>query len=70
MSTREMAIDLIKAMDDEQLSALINFIKSFARMDIPNEETMAVIHDIENGVGLSRSFSSIDELMEDIHADD
>ena len=31
-----------------------------------NEETIRAIEDVEHGVGVSREFSSIDELMEDL----
>ena len=38
--------------------------------DIPNEETRRAIEDEKRGVGLSRGFSSVQELMEDLNADD
>lgn len=38
--------------------------------DIPNEETRKAIEDAEKGIGLSRSFSSVAELMEDLNAED
>lgn len=37
---------------------------------IPNAETLKAIKDARNGVGLSRGFSSVAELMEDLNADD
>lgn len=37
---------------------------------IPNAETLRTIEDARNGIGLSRSFSSVSELMEDLNADD
>lgn len=37
---------------------------------IPNTETLKAIQDAKNGVGLSRGFSSVAELMEDLDADD
>ena len=36
----------------------------------PNAETRKAIEDAENGIGLSRAFSSVKELMEDLNADD
>jgi DNA-damage-inducible protein J len=39
-------------------------------VDIPNEETRKAIEDTRNGVGLSRKFSSVKELMDDLNADD
>lgn len=37
---------------------------------IPNAETIAAIENARKGIGLSRSFSTVDELMEDLDADD
>lgn len=38
--------------------------------EIPNAETRKAIEDTRNGIGLSRPFSSVSELMEDLNADD
>ena len=38
--------------------------------EIPNAATRKAIEDAKNGIGLSRAFSSVDELMEDLDADD
>ena len=38
--------------------------------DIPNKETRQAIEDARNGIGLSKGFSSVKELMEDLNADD
>lgn len=35
-----------------------------------NAETIQAIEDTRNGIGLSRGFSSVSELMEDLNADD
>ena len=40
------------------------------RTENPNEETRRAIENVRNGVGLSRGFSSVAELMEDLNADD
>ncbi len=37
---------------------------------IPNTETIRAIKEARNGIGLSRGFSSVSELMEDLNADD
>ena len=37
---------------------------------LPNAETLRAIEDARNGVGLSRGFTSIKDLMEDLNADD
>lgn len=36
----------------------------------PNTETLKAIENARNGIGLSRGFSSVAELMEDLDADD
>ena len=37
---------------------------------LPNPETLQAIESARNGIGLSRGFSSVAELMEDLNADD
>ena len=39
-------------------------------MDVPNRETIRAMKDVENGVGLSKGFDSVEELMADLDADD
>lgn len=39
-------------------------------MDIPNVDTIRAIEEVRNGVNVSRVFSSVEELMEDLNADD
>ncbi len=39
-------------------------------MDVPNAETIRAIEDVRNGRNLSRGYSSVEELMEDLNADD
>lgn len=36
----------------------------------PNDETLQAIRDARNGIGLSRAFNSVEELLEDLYADD
>lgn len=38
--------------------------------DIPNEETRRALDNAMNDIGLSREFHSVEELMEDLNADD
>lgn len=40
------------------------------KTDIPNAETLKAIENVRKGIGLSKSFSSIKDLMEDLNADD
>ncbi|MCI5752352.1 MAG: type II toxin-antitoxin system antitoxin, RelB/DinJ family [Oscillospiraceae bacterium] len=72
MSTKELAYTLIDSMTEAQLQALVNFIKSFSLGldETPNAETIAVINDVNNGKNLIGPFSSVEELMEDLNADD
>lgn len=37
-------------------------------LEIPNAETLAAIDDVNHGRNLSKTFSSIEELMEDLNA--
>lgn len=37
---------------------------------LPNAETLRAIQEARNGIGLSRGFSSVQDLMEDLNADD
>jgi DNA-damage-inducible protein J len=39
-------------------------------MDVPNADTIRAIDDVRHGRNLSRSFSSVEELMEDLNAED
>lgn len=36
--------------------------------DIPNAETVKAIEETEKGAGLSKSYSSVDEMMADLNA--
>lgn len=40
------------------------------RRDLPNAETRRAIDEARQGIGLSRSFSSVAELMEELNAED
>ena len=37
---------------------------------IPNDETKKAIENVRDGIGLSKGFTSVKELMEDLYADD
>lgn len=37
---------------------------------LPNADTLHAIEEARNGIGLSRGFSSVQDLMEDLNADD
>lgn len=38
--------------------------------DVPNAETIKAIEDVRHGRNLSRTLSSVEELMEDLNAED
>ena len=38
--------------------------------EVPNAETKKAIEDARKGIGMSNDFSSVEELMEDLNADD
>ena len=40
------------------------------RAETPNEQTLRAMENVEKGMNLSRGFSSVAELMEDLNADD
>ena len=40
------------------------------RLNIPNEETIAAINDVNLNRNMSKPFHSVKELMEDLNADD
>ncbi|MCD8158680.1 MAG: hypothetical protein LUD77_07260 [Clostridiales bacterium] len=37
---------------------------------VPNEETVKAIENVSKGIGLSRGFDSVYELMRDLESDD
>ncbi len=40
------------------------------RLETPNDETIQAIDDVNNNRNMSKAFSSVHELMEDLDADD
>lgn len=38
--------------------------------NVPNEETRKAIDNVNKGIGLSKEFHTVSELMEDLYADD
>lgn len=39
-------------------------------MEVPDEDTIRAIDDVRHGRNLSQAFSSVEELMEDLNAED
>ena len=48
----------------------VNGIPFEIKADVPNAETLAAIEDVENGRNLHGPFHSVEELMEDLNAED
>ena len=76
---REAATETFEALGLDLPTAIRIFLKKSVsvqglpfdvRAEIPNEETRRAIENAERGIGLSREFSSVAELMEDLNADD
>ena len=76
---KEQAQDLFESLGMNLTTAVNIFLRQSVREQaipfrigepVPNAETLQAIRDARNGVGLSRSFTSVKELMEDLDADD
>lgn len=71
MSTRELAYSIVDRLTDEQLEGFVLMFKNtLSDEDVPNAETRAVLDDVMNGRNMSRTFTSVKELMEDLNAED
>ncbi|MBS6315216.1 MULTISPECIES: hypothetical protein [Porcipelethomonas] len=71
MSTREYVNHILDGLSEEQLQGLAMLLNGFSNSsDIPNNETLTVMNDVNNNKNLSREFHSVAELMEDLNADD
>ena len=71
MSTREYVNHILDGLSEEQLQGLAMLLNGFSNSsDIPNNETLTVMNDVNNNKNLSREFPSVAELMEDLNADD
>ena len=71
MSTREYVNHILDGLSEEQLQGLAMLLNGFSNSsDIPNNETLTVMNDVNNNKNLSREFQSVAELMEDLNADD
>lgn len=76
---KEQAQDLFESLGMNLTTAVNIFLRQSVREQAipfrigepaPNAETLQAIRDARNGVGLSRGFTSVKELMEDLDADD
>ena len=76
---KEQAQDLFESLGMNLTTAVNIFLRQSVREQaipfrigepMPNAETLQAIRDARNGIGLSRGFTSVKELMEDLDADD
>jgi len=76
---KKQAEDLFSDLGFNLTTAFIVFVKQAIReqrmpfvmsRNIPNEETRKAIEGVRNGYGISKSFSSISDLMDDLNAED
>lgn len=72
MSNREQIISLLDVVPEYKLGYILAYVQGIAAegAEVPNAETAKAIEDARNGIGMSRRFSSVAELMEDLNADD
>ena len=75
---KEQARDLFESLGMNLTTAVNIFLRQSVREQaipfrigepVPNAETLQAIRDARRGVGLSRGFTSVKELMEDLDAD-
>ena len=75
--TKEKAQSLFSKFGLDMTTAINMFLKQSIRsesipfdltLNIPNRETVKAINDVKNNRNMSKAFSSIEELMEDLDA--
>lgn len=69
MSTKELAYSIIDELTEEELNALIVILKSMHK-EIPNDETLKAMREAEQGINIVGPFDSVEELWENLNADD
>lgn len=76
---KEQAQELFESLGMNLTTAVNIFLRQSVREQaipfrigepVPNAETLQAIRDARRGIGLSRGFTSVKELMEDLDADD
>ena len=74
-NVKKEAETLFKKMGLNMSTAMNLFLKKCIleqgmpfELKVPNGETRKVLDEVEKGVGLNKTFDSIDELMEDLNA--
>ena len=54
----------------ENKSLVDDFIQLLSNRQLENDETLKVIEDARKGIGLSKAYTNIDDLMLDLNAED
>ena len=54
----------------EYKSLVDDFINMLTIRQRDNDETLKVIRDARNGIGLSKAYNNVDDLMRDLDAED
>ena len=69
MSTRDMALNIVNRMSEEQLTGFVNLFRAIVS-DIPNEETEAAMEETEELLNDpdAKTFSSVDELFAELRS--
>lgn len=69
MSTREMALNIVNMMNEEQLKSFVSLFRVVVS-DIPNEETEAAMEETEELLKNpdAETFSSVDELFAELRS--
>ena len=74
-NVKKEAETLFKKMGLNMSTAMNLFLKKCIleqgipfELKVPNRETRKVLDEVEKDIGLSKTFDSIDELMEDLNA--
>ncbi len=67
MNTREIIVGMLDNLTEEQLQGLMMLLKGYEKK---NDTIEKRIEDIESKKNLSKTFNSVEELMEDLNAED
>lgn len=67
MSTKEIVVGMLDALNEEQLNGLMMLIRSFLT---PNDETVEAMEETECMLGdpNAKKYNSVEELFEDLNS--
>ena len=69
MSTKDMAINIVNMMDEEELTYFVKLFKKVVS-DVPNEETIVAMRESEDMLKSDDAikFDSVDNLFEELNS--